>query len=166
MPLLFDYWYSVISQPLYNMIFQWIGVSRFARGISLGGHFSSYHIDEVVWDKGLQQLAITIYQRMVSYKRIVALASHEIKEKLKVHDRTFPRNVNESLKYCRSQVIRINLNLLWCRILSHHHSGLICSFILSFLPINLWIKSNFTHGLLRDIVRELWDLSLLLAQSI
>ena len=58
MPLLFDYWYSVISQPLYNMIFQWIGVSRFARGISLGGHFSSYHIDEVVWDKGLQQLAI------------------------------------------------------------------------------------------------------------
>ena len=129
-------------------------------------HFSSILVIAPILSFLLEQFIRCDYQRMVSYKRIVALASHEIKEKLKVHDRTFPRNVNESSKYYRSQVTRIKLNFLWCRSLSHHHSGLICSFILSFLPINLWMKSNFTHGLLRDIVRELWDLSLLLAQSI
>ena len=129
-------------------------------------HFSSILIIAPILSFLLEQFIRCNYQHMVSYKRVIVLALHDIKKKLKVNDRTFPRNVNESSKYCRSQVIRINLNLLWCRILSHHHSGLICSFILSFLPINLWIKSNFTHGLLRDIVRELWDLSLLLAQSI
>ena len=58
MPLLFDYWCSVISQLLYNMVFQWIRVSLFARGIFSGGHFSPYVFDNVVFGQVLQQFAI------------------------------------------------------------------------------------------------------------
>ena len=80
--------------------------------IAVTVHFSSILAIAPILSFLLEQFIRCDYQGIVSYKRVIVLALHDIKKKLKVNDRTFPRNVNESSKYCRSQVIRINLNLL------------------------------------------------------